>query len=141
MLLAIVERAERPRGPEQALNILFRDSNTNAVDIEEEKEKRNKFLRSLELFLGPRFVGRWGRLGAPDAGNKVRALTGRAGKQCLVELGAGAGVVWHCGSQLFAVAGRLVSQQVAQFFEQHLQVPTRPAASHLHPAAGIPRSA
>lgn len=116
MLLAIVERAERPRGPEQALNILFRDSNTNAVDIEEKKrEKRNKFLQSMELFLGPRFVGRWGRLGAPDAGKKVCALTGRVGSS-----------TWWSLAQVLVLFGTVgassLVSQAARFFKQHLRV-------------------
>ena len=31
LLLAIIERARRPRGPEQVLNVLSRDSNMNAI--------------------------------------------------------------------------------------------------------------
>jgi hypothetical protein len=30
------------KGPEQALNVLFRDSNMNACDIEEERKKREQ---------------------------------------------------------------------------------------------------
>jgi hypothetical protein len=38
----MVERAERPQGPEQGLKTLFRDSNTNADDIMEEKKGKGK---------------------------------------------------------------------------------------------------
>jgi hypothetical protein len=49
----MVERAERPQGPEQELKALFRDSNTNADDIMKEKRREKvKAKNRMEVFVG-----------------------------------------------------------------------------------------
>lgn len=53
----MVERAERPQGPEQGLKTLFRDSNTNADDIMEEKKGKGKGRKSNGSFCRTAVVG------------------------------------------------------------------------------------